>query len=158
MENIGYILIGLLILILLGIGGLGLYRTNQMQKSDYQREFLTGKAPSKPLAGFYKGTVRNFKTDWQGKEFDATASSGINTFKRETGETREFPFKTYNGKGIADKNMDVFKIDYSNTNPLWTRIVLDELVEVSPNKFLGKVNINILPGFPFTVGFFRLEK
>lgn len=158
MENIGYLLIGLLIIILLSVVGFGLYRTGQMQKSDYQKEFLTGKTPSKPLDGFYRGTVRNLKTDWQGKTFDATASTGINIFKRKKGETKEFPFKTYIGKGLMDKDKDVFKIDYSNSTPFWVRLILDEIVEVSPNKFLGKVNMKIIPGLPFTVGFFRLEK
>ena len=133
---------------------LGLLRTWQVQNSSYQKLFLSGKIPDPLPNNLYKGSV-NFKTTWQGKKFDATNSAGINIIDNN----EKYPFKTYTGKGLQDKNLDVFKIDYNiKENPLWLRFILDEIVEIEKNKFLGKVHINLIPGLPFSLGYFRLEK
>ena len=134
---------------------LGLIRTWQTQNSSNQKLFLSGHVPNPLPNGSYKGSVGNIKTGWQGKKFDASASAGINLISGK----EVYPFKTYAGKGIQDKNLGVYKIDYNiPTNPLWLKFILDEIVEVSPNHFLGKVHLKIIPGLPFTLGYFRLEK
>ena len=132
----------------------GLYKTWQTQNSPNQKLFLSGKISNPKPDGPYKGSV-NFKTSWQGKKFDASSSSGINLIDGK----ESYPFKTYTGKGLQDKNLDVFKIDYNIVqNPFWLRFILDEIVEVSPDKFLGKVHLKLIPALPFSVGYFRLEK
>ncbi len=141
-------------LILLPIS-FALFRTWQVQKSPNQKIFLSGHVPNPKPDGAYKGSVGNIKTGWQGKKFDATSSSGINLISGK----KQYPFKTYTEKGLADKNLDVFKIDYNvPQNPLWLRLILDEIVEVSPNHYLGKVHLKIIPGLPFSLGYFNLEK
>ncbi len=147
-----------LVLIALGIGILlGIWRTWKVQSSPLQADFLKGKVPSN-MDGFYKGTVTTIKTNWQGKKLDASNSAGINIFKEADGNQERYPFKTYTGKGLID-NRDVLKIDYSdNKDPWWLKFILDELVETSPNKYLGKVHIKIFPGIGFSLSYFQLEK
>lgn len=119
--------------------------------SPNQKLFLSGKVPNPLPSGLYKGSV-NFKTSWQGKKFDASKSMGINLISGK----EKYPFKTYVGKGLAD-NIDVLKIDYNiPQNPFWLRFILDEIVEISSGKYLGKVHINFF-GLPFSLGYFRLE-
>ncbi len=133
---------------------LGLIRTWKVQNSPNQKLFLKGHIPSPLPDGLYKGSVGNIKTGWEGKKFDASSSSGINLISGK----EQYPFKTYAGKGLAD-NIDVLKIDYNlPQNPFWLRFILDEIVEVEKGKFLGKVHLNLIPGLPFSLGYFRLEK
>ena len=132
---------------------LALIKTWQTQHNPNQKIFLSGKIPNPLPNGLYKGSV-SFKTSWQGKKFDSSNSTGINIISNK----EKYPFKTYIGKGIQDKNLDVYKIDYNiKTNPFWLRFILDEIVEVSPGKYLGKVHLNFF-GFPFSLGYFKLEK
>lgn len=134
-------------------------RSSQVQNSATQKEFLKGKVPSAAPNGFYKGSVGGLKTPWQGKKFNAVNSTGVNILKKDGNNAEAFPFKTYVGKGIADKKLDVFKIDYSsNRKPWWIKFVLDEVVETSPGHLLGKAHLTFIPDFPFTVGFFKLER
>ncbi len=134
-------------------------RTWKIQHAPEQKLFLKGKLSNKPLDGKYKGIVRNLKTGWQGKSFNSQNSTGINNLKQGDKEVEKYPFKTYQGKGIQDKNLDVFKIDYNiPENPFYIRFVLDEIVEVEKDKYLGKVHLRFLPGITFSVGYFRLEK
>lgn len=131
---------------------LGFIRIWQVQNSPNQKLFISGKVPNPLPNGLYKGSV-SFKTSWQGKKFDATSSTGLNLID----DKEKYPFKTYTGKGLQDKNLDVLKIDYNiPQNPFWLKFILDEIVETSPGKYLGKVHINFF-GFPFSVGYFRLK-
>lgn len=133
---------------------LGIHRTWLIQHSSNQKIFLTGKIPNPKPDGLYKGKV-NFKTTWMGKKFDANSSTGINIIDNK----ENYPFKTYTGKGIQDKSLDVFRIDYNiPQNPFWLRFILDEIVQVDKDRYLGKVHINLIPGLPFTLGYFKLEK
>lgn len=134
----------------------GLFRTIKIQTSPNQMLFLSGHIP-KPLPdGLYKGSVAGYKISWKGKRFDSKNQKGINIFN--TNEEK-YPFKTYIGKGIRDTSLDVYKIDYNiPQNPLWLRFILDEIVGVEKGKYLGKVHINLIPGIPITLGYFRLEK
>lgn len=150
MKPVLIIITALIILLLL----LALFRTWQTQNSLNQKLFLSGKVPNPLPNGSYKGSVGNIKVGWQGKKFDASSSSGINLISGK----EQYPFKTYVGKGLAD-NIDVLKIDYNlPQNPFWLRFILDEIVEVERGKYLGKVHLNLIPGLPFSLGYFRLEK
>lgn len=147
-----------LFLIILGIAILfGIWRTWKVQNNPLQQKFLKGKVPS-GLNGFYRGSVTGLKTNWQGKKIDSANSTGINIFKEADDSKERYPFKIYTGKGLQD-NRDVLKVDYSsNKEPWWLRFILDELVETSPGKYLGKVHVQLLPGIGFTLGYFELEK
>lgn len=155
-----FIILGFLALFLicLGIGILfGLWRTWKVQSSPLQKDFIKGSLPF-GLDGLYKGSVSGLKTTWQGKKFEASSSAGINLFKSDSGVTERYPFKTYSGKGLQD-NIQVLKIDYNlKENPLWLRFIVDELVQTAPNKYLGKLQVKLLPKVSFSLGFFNLEK
>ncbi len=122
-------------------------------------EFLKGSVPTPALDGFYKGSANFYTGPWRGKKFDAKNLSGINVF--ESGDiTRErFPFKTSTGRSTGDSELVVLKIDYDiPQNPFWLRPILDELVEVAPGKYLGTMNLRLIPSFPFRLVYFELEK
>jgi hypothetical protein len=110
--------------------------------------------------GFYKGSIGDIKVPWMGKRFDSKKSRGINRFVDEKGKSNEkYPFTTYVGNGLQDKDFKVFKIDYGvNKSPWWIKYILDEVVETASGQYLGKVHVTILPGIPLTLGYFRLEK
>jgi hypothetical protein len=95
---------------------------------------------------------------WMGKRFDAEAARGENRFRiGARGISRllwpgyrfeegpdgltGFRFRTYVGAGGVDPDRETLKIDYdSDENPgLLIRDILDELVEVVPGAYLGKV-------------------
>jgi len=138
---------------------LGSIRSIQIKHKPEQKEFLSGKVPSKMPDGFYKGTVKGLKVPWLGKKFDSAQMSGINVFKEQNKTTENYPFTLSVGKGIQDKDLTVLKIDYSdNKHPWWLRYILDEVVEIAPGKLLGKVHIMLIPGLPCTIGYFELKK
>src|SRR3989344_3788857 len=57
------------------------------------------------------------------------------------------------------KKFDVLKIDYNvKGNPFWLRLIVDEIVQIAPNEYLGKMNLKIIPGFPFGILYFELKK
>ncbi len=145
-----------LILILLVVSFL---RTWQVEHSANQAIFFAGQSPKLAPDGLYKGTVDGRKVSWQGKKFNATNHSGINIFENAQGnEVEKYPFVTAYGPGLRDKNLEVFKIDYDIAgNPFWLRSILDEIVQISPTEYLGKVHVRIIPGLPFTYGFFKLS-
>lgn len=135
---------------------LGTLRTARTKSSKYQQDFLKGKIPSSPLNGFYQGQVHT-QTTWLGKVFDAKNQIGINRFKKGEDTQELYQFKTYLGKGLTD-NISVVKLDYNlPTNPVYLRFVIDELVEVAPEKYIGKLNVKFGP-LAFALGFFQLEK
>lgn len=137
---------------------MGTIRTYKVQSSPKQKQFITGTIKDLPN-GDYQGKV-SFKTSWIGKTFNVKDSTGINRLNdSENNEVEKFPFKTYLGKAIQDKNLEVIKIDYNlPENPLWVRFILDEIVEVERGRYLGKVHIRILPNIAFSLGYFELEK
>lgn len=152
------ILLMVFIFLLVVILTVGLLWTAKTQRNPVQKQFLIGNVPNS-LNGFYKGNVKGYKGTWQGKKFNASESIGINIFKKEGETSEQFPFKTYVGNGIQDKNIKVLKIDYNiPQNPLWARFILDELVEIEKNQYLGKLHIRFIPFLPFSLGYFKLEK
>jgi hypothetical protein len=113
---------------------------------------------------------------WLGKSFSATDNSGENRWDSRfriatrlvwplyaglhpysAGELRGFRFRTRIGPGVLDPDRSVLKIDYSaERNPLVIRRVLDELVQVGPEYFLGKAHLRLPGGRWRTVAFFAL--
>ena len=131
-----------------------------LEHSPDEARFLAGTIP-KPLPnGFYNGHLAVPNPVWLGKKFDYDTDTGTNVFKSAAGLSNEgFGFITYAGKGIRDTTLDVLKIDYSTPdNPFWLSPVLDEIVQVDDDHYLGKLFIKFLPGHPFTVAFFELTR
>jgi hypothetical protein len=114
---------------------------------------------------------------WMGKRFDAAASRGDN---RLTGSARwparvlwplygpraapdgltAFDFETYVEPGKQDPGTDVLVIDYAPVaeNPrLLIRSIRDELVEIVPGAYLGKILYRGSDGGYTNLGFFALR-
>jgi len=130
------------------------FRTHTNEQGAHQKHFAAGHLPDPLPNGPYKGTVDGYSGDWKGKEFDAETKSGANNFNG----TKRDPFKTYTAEGLRDKSLKVFRIDYDvSPNPWWLRHLVDEVTEVTPGKYQGKIMVRWL-GSTFTVGYFQLEK
>jgi hypothetical protein len=129
------------------------------QRGNYKEQFLTGALPLPFPDGAYHGTVPGYRVSWLGKKFNATDHSGINLFTNgKGGFSEKYRFKTYTGAGLKDNKVNVVKIDYDiPENPFWLRWILDEIVEVTPGRYLGKMIIR-LPGFSFAPIYFTLAK
>jgi len=142
------------IFILLGFG-----RTWQMEHSPAQQAFAKGIIPHPLPDGFLAGSVSG-KTSWLGKKFAAAQMRGINVFDAGNGaESERYPFVMSTGAGVRDAKMQVVKIDYEIPgNPFWLRRILDEVVEIAPGHYLGKLHVRIIPGIPFTLGYFDLKQ
>lgn len=114
---------------------------------------------------------------WLGKTFSASRQNGDNIFTRdsyawarffnpfyrgyvndEPTTYRAFAFRTYVAPGLADPDRQVLKIDYDlKENPALTiRRVLDELVQVDDNLYLGKAHVQWWWGRWQTVAYFTL--
>lgn len=162
MQNMLLFVIKLLgivsVVVILAAMVFGFWRTWQVQHSENQKIFLAGSIPNPMPDGLYKGTIGK-KVSWVGKKFNASNSTGINSFDNNGQKSEKYPFNMYVDKGLADKNLTVLKIDYNITeNPFWARIILDEIVQTSENTYLGKVMIKIIPRYPFALGYFNLVK
>ncbi len=150
-------------------------------KSRRQTDFIAGSAPTEPPSGFYRGSaylLGNRPVPWLGKSFESEDEKGFNIFTPKgasmlkvltplyklfrlnaDGNTDAYYFKTSTGPGFRDKDIRVFKLDYDSAeNPFLIRIILDEMVEVGPEEFLGKVHMKVFPGYFATIGFFGLRK
>ncbi|CAM2832844.1 hypothetical protein [Skermania piniformis] len=114
---------------------------------------------------------------WQGKSFDAANASGTNRMTdgsarqlkllwplysmtdTETGKLA-FGFKTYIQSGKDDPDRQVMVIDYADveSNPrLVIRSIRDELVELVPGAYLGKVLIRLPADRYAMIGYFALR-
>jgi hypothetical protein len=115
---------------------------------------------------------------WLGKSFNVTRQSGDNIFTQDSYPLlrffnpfyggvmpdepctyRAFTFRTYTAPGLADPDRIVLKIDYNlNGNPpLTIRRVLDELVQISEQLYLGKAHVHWWWGRWQTVAYFSLS-
>jgi len=115
---------------------------------------------------------------WLGKTFNSSRQMGDNIFRRDSyplarffnpfykgflsdgAETyRGFSFRTYLAPGLADPDRSVLKIDYNlDGNPLPTvRRILDELVQIDNNLYLGKAHVHWWSGGWQTVAYFSLS-
>lgn len=138
---------------------LGILRTWQVQHSSNEQHFLKGKIPNELPDGFYKGHARGYTGPWQGKTFSRKTHTGANVFANDAKQITMYPFTTSVGTGLQDKHHQVIKIEYNNPqNSFWVRMILDEIVEIKPNVYLGKINVRLIPFLPFSIGYFTLEK
>lgn len=137
-------------------------RSHQTEAKPEQAEFKKGKVPAVQPDGFLKGSVPGRTTvpgGWMGKTFAAAENTGRNVFEKNGVRTEKYPFKTYVTKGLRDPELQVLAIDYDIPgNSFWLKWVLDEIVETAPGTYLGKAHLRILPGIPFTITFFRLDR
>lgn len=76
-----------------------------------------------------------------------------------SGTYRCFTFRTYVVTGLADPDRSVLKIDYDiDGNPFQTiRRILDELVQLDRNLYLGKAHVHWWVGGWQTVAYFLLK-
>ena len=116
---------------------------------------------------------------WLGKTFNASQQTGDNIFTRDSyplarifnpfyrgfitdqpGTYRCFGFRTYTAPGLLDADRTVLKIDYDlKDNPALTvRRILDELVEIDHNLYLGKAHVRWWWGGWQTVAYFTLKQ
>ncbi len=147
------ILLAILLLLFLG------YRTWKSKHAPEQAEFLKGTVPNPVFEEFYKGSTTFYHSSWLGKTFYSAKNTGDNRFSAGDKTENKYPFITYAGPGFQDAGLQTFKIDYKlPANQFWIRPILDEIVEVAPGKYLGKIHYRLIPGYPFTIGYFRLEK
>ena len=114
---------------------------------------------------------------WRGKTFDASPARGDNIFTKDSYALarlfnplyrgfvsdgpktyRSFAFRTYKAPGLFDDDRTVLKIDYNlKENPAPTvRRVLDELVRLDDELYLGKAHIHWWWGVWQTVAYFSL--
>jgi hypothetical protein len=114
---------------------------------------------------------------WLGKTFNAAHQLGDNIFTKDSywlarffnpfyrgfvtdgpGTYRGFAFRTYLAPGLADPDRSVLKIDYNvEENPALTvRRVLDELVQIDDNLYLGKAHVRLWWGRWQMVAYFSL--
>lgn len=138
----------------------GAWRTWQIQHDSRAKTFLGGTLPNPKPDGLYSGTVSGQKVSWLGKKFNSASSTGVNVFDDGGAIKGErYPFITSVGRGLVDSNLYVLKIDYNIPgNPFWLRFILDEIVQVAPNEYLGKLEVRIIPGYPFALAYFELKK
>jgi hypothetical protein len=116
---------------------------------------------------------------WKGKRFHAAAQGGDNIFLANgqllgrliwplyngyrpyrPGRVTAFPFQTYIGPGIKDPEIMTLKLDYDNApNPRFViRAVLDELVQLTGNYYLGKAYLRLPTGHYHLAAFFTLRR
>ncbi len=151
LKLVGIVVLAILALIVLA----GVAQTYRIEHRAEQARFSGGSLPKPPPDGPYKGGQRSgVGSDWQGKTFNQKAGTGINRFNG--GE--KYTFKTYETKGLRD-NKQVLRIDYKQAgNPWWLRFIVDEIVQVDKDKYLGKVHLKVIPGLTFTLTYFTLQK
>lgn len=163
-----------------GVGLVALAVSSRMQRATYQDSFARGQVPQPKLDGFYPGTSHiafGLPVPWLGKRFTLTPEGGANIlsglggtlarvltprykhFVHESdGTVSGYNFKALTGTGLRDPQVQVLKLDYNlPENPGLIRIINDELVQVDPGRYLGKVYMQLLPGWFLFVGFFELK-
>ena len=127
------------------------------KRSSSQAVFRQGVVPQPLPEGDYKGSVASYSGDWIGKTFDAKRAMGKNLFRSPNGAEQRYPFRTLVGPGLADP-IPVMKIDYDiDGNPAWLRGILDEIVQVAPGHYLGRIHLRLGP-MHVSVGYLELRK
>lgn len=146
----------LAIVLIVGLAGL-LWLDFRSKRSPSQVRFRQGTIPQPLPNGDYKGSVNAHHGDWIGKTFDARQAAGKNLFRSANGVEQRYPFKTLVGTGLADP-VSVLKIDYDIAdNPPWLRGILDEIVQIGPGHYLGRIHLR-LGSMHLSVGYFELRK
>lgn len=155
LQIIGLVLLSVLVLAFIVFLVVRAYYSWQTSHTTEYGEFAKSTLPSPAPEGQYSGKATVSSGSWQGKRFDSSESTGINRFT----EGDRYAFTTSIAKSLTDATQQVLRIDYNQPdNPWWLRLVTDEVVQTGPNQLLGKIQINVIPTLPFTVGYFRLSK
>jgi hypothetical protein len=135
---------------------------------------VTPTIPS-PAAGLLRALTSAWMP-WLGKRFDPGREGGDNLLtasarvparilwpsyrpdELEGGRMAAFRFRTYTGPGTVDPDRETLKIDYdSQENPgLLIRDILDELVQIVPGAYLGKVLLRRGENWRL-IGYFALQ-
>ncbi len=151
-------MISLLVTVLVIVIIVGLFRTATLRQGDAQKEFVKGALPVFENT-FYTGSAPGYSGSWKGKMMHPEVMSGKNVFETDGKKTEKYPFQMYAAKSIQDNAVQVIRFEYNlSGNPFWVRSAFDEVVQVAEGKFLGKVYVQLIPGYPFLVSFFRMEK
>ncbi len=152
--------IGILVLIIVFLAmAYGFFRTWKTGRSENHARFIAGSIPLELPEGQWNGYVDELgDVSWKGKKF-LNGGQGINVFVKEGTRREAYPFAFSERQSIGERDKKVITLDYNQKeNPLWLRFIVDEMVSVGENKFLGIVYIKLIPSFPFRMGYFRLEK
>lgn len=159
MNALGILLLLVAFLVLVALV-LGWLRTYKMEHGDLQGQFEKGVANIAALDGDYTGVAHGLKeTSWQGKTLTRANHMGINRFVKNGVPSSNYPFQFFIAKGLRDTALDVIVLDYNQIgNPWWLKYIVDEMVEVAPQEYLGKVHVKIAPSIIFTLGYFTLSK
>lgn len=153
--------IGTVVVVIVGILFiLAMIRTYQMEHSAMQEQFEKGVANIATLDGEYKGIAHGYEgSSWKGKTLNRTNHMGINRFVKDGVASTSYPFQFSLRKGLRDTTMDVITLDYNQEgNPWWLTYIVDEMVEVAPREYLGKVHIKLASNVVCTLGYFTLSK
>ncbi len=138
----------------------GFYRSWKTGTAPEYALFVAGSAPAiLPAEGLWKGSVPELgKISWQGKKF-LPGNRGINLFEKSGTTSEAYPFAFLITDSIGFPGKKILKLDYrQKENPWWLQFITDEMVSTGSDKFLGIVYITLIPGTPFRMGYFRLEK
>jgi hypothetical protein len=130
-----------------------------------------------PLVDFAVRSATAVWMPWQGKAFDVASSRGVNHLAGSTryvgrllwprytttarpGGRAAFRFETYVAPAKRDPDVRALVIDYERVgdNPFLIRRVRDELVQLVPGAFLGKILFRGVGRNAFAnIGFFALR-
>lgn len=141
--------------------------------------FLPGRMLATSIQPQLDGVIRRIASlwmPWRGKVFDSHAMTGVNRFLPNVRlpmravwpgytpvaitarQVEAFAFRDRVARGALDPGVEVYKIDYDfEANPDFiVRRILDELVQVAPGRYLGKVLFRLGDRF-HPIGFFSLR-
>jgi hypothetical protein len=137
----------------------GFYRTWKTGRMPEHARFVAGTVPTSLPTGQWIGHADELgKVSWVGKKF-LGEGKGINAFEKDGVRSEAYPFTLVEASSIGFGGKKILKLDYDRPeNPLWLRFIVDEMVSIGENEYLGVVYINFFPGAPFRMGYFRLEK
>ena len=149
------VLLKLIVIAIIIAVAYGFYRTWKTARAENYALFQQGTVPTKMPEGLWKGSVPELgDVSWKGKKF-LKSGSGINLI----GDAEKFPFTFSKELSIKEKKKEVIRLDYDQPgNPLWLRFIVDEMVSTKPNEYLGIVYVDVIPFFPFRMGYFRLTR
>lgn len=132
-------------------------RTYVVESQKEQNVFMSGIADLSELDGDYQGVAYGYSGSWQGKTIFKNKQSGINRFVYDAVPENKYPFTLSLQQALRDKDKDVIVLDYNQKgNPWWLKYIVDEMVKVGPQQYLGKVHVRLAPGIVFTLGYFSL--
>jgi hypothetical protein len=141
--------------------------------------FLPGRLLATSIQPQLDGLLRRIASlwmPWRGKVFDPDSSTGVNRFlpnvrlpmravwpgyapvEVTARKVEAFAFRNRIEPGALDPELNVYKIDYDfEANPGFIiRRILDELVQVAPGRYLGKVLFRVGERY-HPIGFFSLR-